>query len=158
MSQFVPFDHRPSATGQSSTSYTVASGKYARVVLSYSVVVTAATGDTTGTVSSIAAYNTNPQSCTGTLELWLKAADALTVSTSIASTSATLVAAGAGYYWDTTSDSSTVTVSVNATAIALFKATGTISMAANFAGASTISMGVFTGAADYRIHYEEYDV
>jgi hypothetical protein len=146
----IPFNFQPVTTVVATTaSYTVPAGKYSRVVIDMdcSAWITSAT-QSTGTGGT--AVGGSPGNSSKTKELWLKAGDVLTNSTTNASGSVISAASGAAGGVGT----STATFTLNSTVIATCKASAT---AAVFAGSIAGSV-TFSGIATVSYTASEYNV
>lgn len=164
----VPFNNQPVNTGVTTASYTVPAGKYSRVIvtvgLTASVSKSPVASATTGAAAQAGSYTANQGSFNDKLELWLKAGDVLSFTTSVASgavsaTSITTVASGV--YFRATSSSTQTTISLNASALATFYATAQIGfyyVPQTTVVSTAVDIGTFTGAASVVTHFEEFNV
>jgi len=156
---FVPFNHQPAATGQTTGTYTVPSGKYARATVKYSVSAGATAASlTNANVAVIRALNINPSSVGGEVEFWLKAGDALTATESLPTNNLSLTSTGAGEYWDAETGNATITFTVNGNDSGKVRASCAASVGVNMSGATTFTYATFEGSTVFSIFYEEYNV
>jgi hypothetical protein len=140
----IPFNNQPANTGAGSSTYTVPSGKYTRLVVA---VHTSAYGN----VSLInQVVDMSNDSNTVTQAYWLKAGDIVTVSTTSASASNT-PATGAVVFLRA---SSIASVFINGTTVIDSESYSYIQTGSTIAGV-TISI---SGNSSARYFYEEYNV
>lgn len=141
----IPFNHQPVNTGSGSSTYTVPSGKYARLrytcnAQAWTMVTGGTSGNVTGTTSS------STDSCNG--DIWLKAGDAITVSLSNPSGSVGPAASG------TITATATAAILLNASIFA--RASCTSAMSWIGLGASTSMQK--DGTTSVYFSYEEYNI
>jgi hypothetical protein len=84
---FIPFDNRPASTQQGSGTYTVPSGKFARLKISLDVTAYFDEADWTTVVSGGDVYDYKPGRESEKFELWLNSGDVVTFSNTAASDS-----------------------------------------------------------------------
>lgn len=149
-----PFNHQPVATVQdSSTSYTVPSGKYARATITLNVNAYVTT-QTTNNNSDRFFYQQDSNSAT--ISVWLAEGDVLSKSTSAASDSLTTVTSINTH--DDGSVQSVASVSVNngggAVKISEIRARCTALIQS---GDTTVDSLTISGNADVNWHIEEYN-
>ena len=139
----IPFNFQPANTGTVlNGSYTVPSGKYARVIINLSAMarISAATSDSDG--GEYVAISSNSDS--STIEVWAVAAEAFTTSTSSAS-------GGPGA---STHSISTASVSIGGTQLAIARAAAS----GIIGGGGADDNVTISGAASASMRYEEYNV
>ena len=136
----IPFNHQPILTGASSSTYTVPSGKYARVT---ATLTCAAWVSARSAVNGSTGYSEGASSQSTTITIWLKAADAITVSNTNASG---------------TSASSSLVTSVSTASILVNAATVSSISTPVSATATAGNTVTLSGSASVNYIYEEYNV
>lgn len=149
MAYIIPFNHQPVATGSQSTTYTVPSGKYSRVV----VTLNAAVFMSASTSAAVANFppSGGSQNDSVVVEIWAKAGDAISFTSSIpsAASSNSSGATDVKYLNGVT----TSIAQLNGTAFA--KARAAVTLITTNASGSQVTIG---GSVDGNLYYEEYNV
>lgn len=163
----VPFNFQPVNTGRSTTTYTVPAGRYSRVIINIGLTASSNLANATAASQAVAqggSIGINSDTCSESIELWLKAGDVLSFTTTVASGSATwtLSSMSSGVmYTDSTSASSSATINLNAASLATFYATAqaVFSMVATSVGSATSgTYATFSGTSTVVITYAEFNV
>lgn len=158
---FIPFNFQPVNTGRSSTTYTVPAGFYAQVQINLAAYANAtlANTDVQGLFTPIN-YNSDSESDSRNISLFLKAGDVITFNSSVAS--------GTGNVsWSSVNDVrmasasavSIITARLNGQDIATIYATasGVLSMDA-ISAAGSFNFVNFSGAVSGFVQYSEYAI
>jgi hypothetical protein len=141
----IPFNHQPISTGVGSSTYTVPSGKYTRLVVA---VHTSAYGNVSQANQRVESMSND--SNTVTQAYWLKAGDVVTVSTTSASASASPSTGATSFL----RSSSIASVLINGSTVIDSESYSHIEI--NNANTSvTVSI---SGNSSARYFYEEYNV
>jgi hypothetical protein len=162
----IPFNHQPVNRGTTAGTYTVPSGRYARVVASLSAYAGASkTAFITSFPSgSSPSYDCKPDSNQASIELWLRAGDVVSTAGVVASGTASFSINNAGSLPGviTASEraSSRAIVRVNSADVCSVSAIVQASFAVGASFASTtysLTYAQFEGSWNVIINYEEYN-
>lgn len=158
---FIPFNHQPVSVGRSTGTYTVPSGKYARVTVS-AYVSARTSANSSGSGFTISSYNTHGDTHNEVFHYWLSAGDSITFSGSSASGNATAaIPGGAGLaYTSTAHADTTLSVDVNGNSSASLLARAIVNISVTNGGAAPINFvfASFGGSFSCTFFYEEYNV
>lgn len=145
MAIHIPFNHKPSTTSVQTTTHTVTSGKYARILCNW-FVEASVDFNTANTVYT--GFQVTNGFDNGTLEIWAKAGDIITFNVTAASASAT----GQPHYF--IKDYTVLNITLNGSTFASFRAYASF----NDWDRSAINTYSFGGAGGMDMYIEEYDV
>ena len=155
-SYVLPFKHKPIATGQTTTSYTVTTGRYARAVINASASAWFVKDDGAAANITNLSMSNSAGNMFESMEVWLNSGDVITYVTTIASLSVGISTAGASGFWESEGDYTTIEIRKNGNKIAEFRAAGAMSFSGVSSAALSFTIGAFTGQATVAIVYEEY--
>lgn len=163
----IPFNHQPVATGIQENSYTVPSGKYARVTIpiclvAYCVGDNLNAGPGTANLTSISTFSDSKNE---RFEIWLKAGDQITTETILASGNATYSFSWTGATSGNRTDNSVGTtysnIRINSVLLAQYLAVAQASVSITFneasSGSASGTYASFSGSGTAKIFYEEYN-
>lgn len=159
---FIPFNGDPSTTGQV-TSYTVPSGKYAKVTvhLQASAITKPTYNVTAGSITTWAhrALECGNQSLSDVYTIILAEGDVLTGTTSAASATHSASPATGNYvHFDTGFQTSTTTITINGNTVAQLVAKSFLYMNVDVSAAgATLDYATTTGTSFFKISYDEYN-
>lgn len=144
----IPFNNQPVTTGAGTATYTVPSGKYARVTITLNTAIYFSASSATTVANFPPSGNT---ACdTVVISIWAKTGDAISFAANSPGATSSAGATAAVAYLTSTS---TMTALLNGTAFAKASATATF-ITSNSASSTVTSEGA--GSATY--YYEEYNV
>jgi hypothetical protein len=156
----VPFDFDPVNTVENTTSYTVPVGKYALVTIEVwakAVVNQADTVQPTVPAASVGNVDINSDSKSESIQLWLSAGDAVTMTGSNASGTTSMTSAGGETRSICETKETSVAALVNTTEVLKVVAESKAAALYTFSGAGTFTVGTHSGDHGIRIHASEYN-
>lgn len=147
----IPFNFAPVSIQSGSGTYTVPSGKYARVEIS--ATAKAFLDSISFASNSVLFMSTSGGHAEKSIELWLKSGDVITTSASLASGSLQTVSSG-GFDYDQDKFTTTLTILVNGVAFA--KVSATLSAAVGVDTSADLTFPI-SGSTEYNYIASEYN-